>query len=167
MLVILEGVDGSGKTTLLNKLLERGYMCKKLLRENNESDEDYVSHFAKYDNAILVVDRSFITDAIYRCIQGGRRESVNMQDAADILSNNVKIIHCTTLTSFDDGMKRGEDNITDESVHLKLKFAYKIAMEYIKKYTKAKVMSYDWHYQSVDDVIKFIQGGNNNDTVSV
>lgn len=166
MLVILEGVDGSGKTTLLNQLLDKGYMCKKCLRENNEADRD-IYRYAEVYMDTLIIDRSFITDAVYRCVQGGKRESFNMQDASKILDKSVKIIYCTTRTSFNDAMQRGEDNITDADAHSSLKNAYDFVMNYIEKYTNAEVIYYDWHYKSVDNVIKFIKGGNNNDAVSV
>lgn len=166
MLVILEGVDGSGKTTLLNQLLDKGYMCKKSLRENNEIDKT-IYNFAKYHDKILILDRSFITDAVYRCVQGGVRESFDMKKSADILDKGVKIIYCTTNTSFNDAMQRGEDNITDAEVHSSLKNAYDFVMNYIRKYTDTKVMNYNWRYMSIDSVIKFIEGGDNNDTVSV
>lgn len=166
MLVILEGVDGSGKTTLLNQLLDKGYMCKKCLRENNEVDKS-VYDFAETNREILIIDRSFITDAVYRCVQGGKRESFNMRKSARVLDSCTKIIYCTTPTSFDDAMKRGEDNITNKGLHCALKNSYDFVMNYIEKYTNAEVMYYDWHYKSVDNVIKFIKGGDNNDTVSV
>lgn len=166
MLVILEGVDGSGKTTLLNQLLDKGYMCKKCLRENNEIDKT-IYNFAKYSDKILILDRSFITDAVYRCVQGGVRESFDMKKSADILGKGIKIIYCTTNTSFNDAIQRGEDNITDADVHCSLKNAYDFTMNYIRKYTDADVMNYDWHRMSIGNVIKFIEGGDNNDTVSV
>ena len=40
-------------------------------------------------------------------------------------------------------------------------------MYYIKVFANIEVMNYDWHRMSIDSVIKFIEGGDSNDAVSV
>lgn len=157
MLIILEGADGSGKTTLLKQLLEKGYTCKKMLR-----NEDYVKVLQTYNDAstndrLIVIDRSFISDVVYRCNDDKSREDMNAEMIVYMLNNYCKIVYCKTNSQYDDSIERGEDNVISKQMAKKISQTYDIFMTFFSKYTNTKIFNYDWHIQTVDDVVNFIQ----------
>ena len=155
MLVLLEGVDGTGKTTLLKELLDRGFCCKRTFRHDNNDARPFYK--CSHSSEIVVLDRSFISDMVYRMVDNLWAEDLSMHDAAEVLDGDVKIIHCVNSNHYEDAMKRGEDNITDKTLSDKIAFIYEIFMTYFNKYTNAKVFKYDYHCNTVDDVIDFIK----------
>ena len=155
MLVILEGGDGSGKTTLSKTLFECGAKNGNILKNDNKSYDKYLSYHAEKD--VVVCDRSFITDVVYRINDNNERDTLDLYEISDILTMRpVVIVHCETNTSFEDGMKRGEDNITDKLLADKIKDTYRMVMKMISKFTDAFVIKYDWHTDDVNEVIRFI-----------
>lgn len=155
MLVILEGGDGSGKTTLFKSLLKQGGIQGNISRNDDMAYERYIGYHITKD--IIVCDRSFITDLVYRLNDDKEPEQMDLYLMADILTSRpTVIVHCETDTSFEDGMKRGEDNITDKLLADKIKDTYRIVMKMISKFTNAFVIKYDWHTDDVNEVIRFI-----------
>lgn len=159
MLVVLEGADGSGKTTLMQQLLEKGFTCKKTLRGENYERLMRLYNDAISDNNIIVIDRSFISDIVYRCNDDLPREGLSANEAIQILNRNCRIVYCKTDSQYNDSILRGEDNITSYSKSEQISKTYDLFMTFIKKYTNAKVFEYNWHNQIVDDVVDFILEG--------
>lgn len=159
MLVILEGADGSGKTTLMQQLLERGFTCKKTLRGENYERLMTLYNETMSDNSLIIIDRSFISDIVYRCNDDLPREGLDANEAIQILNGDCKIVYCKTDSQYDDSIRRGEDNITSYSKSEQISKTYDLFMTFFEKYTNAKVFEYNWHNQIVDDVIKFILEG--------
>lgn len=159
MLVILEGADGSGKTTLMQRLLEKGFTCKKTLR--GESCERLMRLYndAISDDNIIVIDRSFISDMVYRCNDDLPREGLDAYEAIQILDTHCKIVYCKTDSQYDDSIRRGEDNITSYSKSEQISKTYDLFMTFIMKYTNSEVFEYDWHNQIADDAVDFILEG--------
>lgn len=155
MLVILEGGDGSGKTTLCKTLVDCGAGKSDVYRNDNKAYDKYISYHITKD--IIVCDRSFITDLVYRLNDDKEREHMDLYEISDILTMRpIVIVHCETDTSFEDGMKRGEDNITDKLLADKIKDTYRIVMKMISKFTDAFVIKYDWHIDNINEIIRFI-----------
>lgn len=159
MLVILEGADGSGKTTLMQQLLEKGFTCKKVLRHENDERIMRLYNDSISDNNIIVIDRSFISDIVYRCNDDLARESLDACEAIQVLNSGCKIVYCKTDSQYDDSIRRGEKEITSYSKSEQISKTYDLFMTFIKKYTNTKVFEYDWHNQIVDDIIDFILEG--------
>lgn len=154
MLILLEGVDGSGKTTLAKQLKERGYnVCPGLDRNLPEQAALYA--ILSYSNKTVILDRSFISEIVYR-LNDDKTPNIKLDDAISILKN-CKIIHCITETSFEDSIVRGEDNITNLDDHCNILDYYLHVLDIFDRFTDTKIFDYDWHTQSVDDVIKFIE----------
>lgn len=154
MLIFVEGPDGSGKSTLVKALSDK-YATAKVPR-NAESIQLWNAIKRVSDGGDVVFDRSPITDLMYRILDG---------EACTCGIDNIlywlhgsKIIFCNSDTAFKDAMERGETNITDESRHNILSSIYETFMQ-ILKLSKYDVMYYDWRYNSLTDVIEFIQGG--------
>ena len=157
MLIILEGGDGSGKTTLCKQLVEAGAVANKI----EYGCKDY---FNKYndlinENVYNVLDRSFITDLVYRLNDNKARDVADLSGMSIILDALYPypiLIHCETETSFEDSMKRGEDNITNKEDAECIKVIYNLICKMIKKFTKTSVLKYNWKVNNVNDVIRFI-----------
>jgi thymidylate kinase len=155
MLILLEGVDGSGKTTLCNQLKEKGIpvvpsvgrLCKYPYYEWMKLGAE---------NLVSIVDRSFITELVYRIVDGKNVGTMRLDDMCKILSF-CKIVLCETDTSFEDSMTRGEDNITNKEQAEQIKYVYSIITEMFCKFLKVPVYKYSWKNQSVEDVINFIK----------
>ncbi len=157
MLIILEGADGSGKTILLKQLLEKGYVCKKFLRNEDNVRVTQLYNECIRKNEITVVDRSFISDIVYRCNDDKPAKDFGADSAIYILNSACKIIYCKTGTQYIDSIRRGEDNVTLKENAEQISKTYDLFMTFFRKYTKVKIFEYDWHYQDVDDVVNFIQ----------
>lgn len=154
MLILLEGVDGAGKTTLCNQLREKGIPVVTAV--------DRLSKFPYYEwlklvyeNEVSVVDRSFITELVYRIVDGKNVGTMKLDDMCKILSF-CKIVLCETDSAFEDSMLRGEDNITSEKISKQIQLTYQIITTMLSKFASVKTFTYDWKHQTVDDVLKFI-----------
>lgn len=154
MLVIFEGTDGSGKSTLLKELLylEDGYIRAEL---PNRFDNDIVEQWSNIrelsKNNIVLVDRSCITELVYRTVC---KDSTFELTLAEILesfdTDNTVFIYCKHDEAFDTNIRRGEDYIKDRVTHDKLEECYKRLMELLShKYT---VLEYCWSKQTVLEI---------------
>lgn len=156
MLVILEGADGSGKTTLYNKLIDYGYLPGVIMKDNKPNSNAYLD--CAWSNSVYVIDRSFITDLVYRLNDELPRDNISLFQAADLLNtDNIVIIHCETDTMYEDSMERGEDNITNKDDAQSIKLYYKLIMKLIKKFTPTPVFQYNWKENTVYDVLNFVE----------
>lgn len=155
MLVLVEGVDGTGKTTLVRKLFERGFCCKRVFRNDNcEAAKFY--NYAHHDG-LVILDRSFISDLVYRMVDFLPMEDQDLASIGNILSGKVLIIHCVNPFHYDESMARGEDNITDRDVSDRIDNLYRTFMTMFAKFTKARIVPYDYHTTSVDNIVNKIK----------
>lgn len=151
MLIIVEGGDGSGKTTLVNKLAELGY---ETIRVPRNLSTDNVWRALAHEK-LVVSDRSFITDVVYR-MYDGKKPLTTITGQLNTLNQGVKIILCDTPTSFEDGMARGEDNITDKASAMFIKDMYFYITRYYEIMLKVPVLYYNWQDMNIQSVIDFI-----------
>lgn len=158
MIVIVEGVDGSGKTTLCKQLLSAGY-DQAVINGGVFEYSKYKSLKSNYKSDVVIMDRSFITDMVYRSLDCKTRRGMSLYEIVSICKDDIKIVHCKSDTSFEDSMLRGENNITTKEQNSKIDCTYDIITSMFKIFTNVEVMVYNWKTQNVDDVIKFIQGG--------
>lgn len=158
MLIILEGADGSGKTTLANKLNDL-YPVMRIDRDNERVYKLF--HLLQlgidFEHLDFVIDRSFITDIVYRSVfndeEVNGNKSISLSEMAEVLNKSV-IIYCKTNTSYADSQKRGEDNITNAKTHKKICDCYDKVMTFIKTRSDAKVITYDWRKMSFEKLVE-------------
>lgn len=156
-IIILEGGDGSGKTTLAKQLVDAGAEYVKFDRNIDNMYREYSNLLLKSLHDYVVLDRSFITDIVYRLHDDKKPDNMNLQQMLYIIqSKSVVIIHCETDTSYEDSMRRGEDNITDKQDADAIKILYNVIIKMFEKYTKVPVFKYNWQKQKPIEVIKFI-----------
>lgn len=155
MIIILEGVDGSGKTTLANELKKKGFPVMKW--ERHIPIQYQIAKAAKESNCYIVLDRSFISDIVYRIYDEGLRDNLDLKQIADILDNNVTIIYCKTNTSFVDSMSRGEDNVTTKEQSDKLSAIYDNVIKLIDIFTGAQVRTYNWQLETVNSLLSSLE----------
>lgn len=158
MLILVEGADGSGKTTLVNQLNE--YFPTLRINRNHDHIPDF------YDNLTcltctgedIVLDRSFITDVVYRLAldDGKETDGIDIFYIEHILLDSV-VVYCKTATQYDDGMNRGEDNITDLKTAQKISRYYDAVMKFINTRTSTHVIKYDWHFDTVEELVSTIK----------
>lgn len=155
MLILVEGADGSGKTTLVNQLNE--YFPTLRINMGNDHIPDF------YDNLTcmgedIVLDRSFITDVVYRLAldDGKETDGIDIFYIEHILLNSV-VVYCKTATQYDDAKARGEDNITDLKTAQKISRYYDAVMKFINTRTSTHVIKYDWHFDTVEELVSTIK----------
>lgn len=155
MLILVEGADGSGKTTLVNQLNE--YF--PVMRINRDYDDVKMFYDKLIDlNEDIVLDRSFITDVVYRLALDDDTDTdgINMFCMDYILRNSI-IIYCKTSTQFDDAKARGEDNVTDIITARKISKYYDAVMKFINTRTDTHVLTYDWQVDYYKTLVKSIK----------
>ena len=155
MLILVEGADGSGKTTLVNQLSDDFPTLR--INRNHCSIKDFYTNLI-YMKEDIVLDRSFITDVIYRLALDDNAEpdGINMYYMHCILRYSI-IIYCKTPTQYDDAIHRGEDNITDLKTAQKISRYYDAIMKFINTRTYAHVIKYDWHLDRPEDLVSTIK----------
>lgn len=156
MLIIIEGVDGSGKSTLAKKL-EKDLGYKVLPVIPLKPGHELVWDFFINSDDIYISDRSFITDLVYRSFDNKGRnfkpENINRW----LMSKKLLIIHCDTDTSFEDSIKRGEDNITKKEHHHNIKEMYKYYLLHVNEYLETVVIKYDWKTDKYKELLKLVK----------
>lgn len=164
MLVIVEGIDGSGKTTLCNALQRSSSDYEVIRKERGDpklssSDIEYYTTTDK----IIVMDRMVLTPWAYRIFDNGKLDSVdfNFTQSLNILASSL-LIYCNNSNAYSWSMQRGETNIKSFDDSEKLRNIYNVIIGTIKLYNLSTVFEYDFEKNSVEDVIKFIQGGSKN-----
>lgn len=157
MLIIVEGNEGTGKTTLINQLAEEiPFVTIKYPKEVKNTFQ-MLNNFIK-DNILYVLDRSFISDLVYRRLDH-KRGQMTLYEIGQLCSSpsGIKIIFCHNKDAFKNAMKRGETNITVDSIHKILDDGFYIIEEMLKNFTDIEIFDYDYEYQDVNDVISFLQ----------
>lgn len=160
MLIVLEGIDGSGKTTLLKQLAEHD--VQTVVGENRfdvKSIRKYRRYYKQWHHSkkLYAVDRSYLTDLIYRSIDSGPAGLHTVSDMYKYQKCVDILIYCNSANAFKNSMKRGEDNIVDITTSNKLRERYDFCVSIIKRYSNIKVLTYDYDNMSITDVLKFIR----------
>ncbi len=162
MLVIVEGIDGSGKTTLCNNLKTRG--CEVIRKERGDKNLSLEEmYYYLVTDKIIVIDRAILTPWAYRIFDSTQLDADDycFSEALRILAN-AKVIYCNNKNAYSWSMRRGETNIKSFDDSERLRNIYDVIIGTIKLYNLSTVFEYDFEKDSVEDVIKFIQGGNKN-----
>ena len=154
MITIIEGADGSGKSTLCKQLVERGYTL--ITMNSSENLDEWLQSLILFNNVNVIVDRSFITDVVYRLWDGKPRRGMSLNSMCTLLLQ-VKIIHCESGTEYDDSIQRGETLVTEKIHSDTIKAYYNIIMNLFDKFLDAKICKYNWHEDDINKVIKFIE----------
>lgn len=158
MIVYFEGVDGSGKSTIIKKLQDEfGYDVVTPPQRTDDKRKEYIAwedFISSYKDKVVLCDRGFISEFVYRLVDY-KITFLTLELFVKLLTN-CKIVHCISPTSFTDAQERGEDNIVTFEQHKRIEQLYFDTMSMINKFTKMPILTFDWHNQSMSDVIKFI-----------
>ena len=156
MLVIIEGADGTGKTTLVEKLLSEGYVSVCIPKNTFCIYNVYKQLIYNSTATNFVIDRSFITDVVYRLVLGGQ-PNFNLYEISCLLSENMKIIYCANDNSFNYAKERGENLICKRETHDKICKVYEYVMKFISIFADKKILKYDFEKTNFEDVLRFIK----------
>jgi thymidylate kinase len=155
MLIFIEGNEGTGKTTLINELIKK--IPAVVVKYPKEVKDTYeLIKNLKMSNQIVIFDRSFVSDLVYR-MWDHKPGQMSLSEIANICSWNILIIFCHHKNSYENSVKRGEDFITDENTHQIIEDNFFRVRNMIESFTKVKTFSYNYEYQTPDDVIDFIE----------
>lgn len=162
MFVIVEGIDGSGKTTLCDSLKMRGCSVIRKERDDKNLSIEEIYYYLITDK-IIVIDRAILTPWAYRIFDNTKLDADDFcfSEALKILANS-KIVYCNNKNAYSWSMRRGETNIKSFDDSERLRNIYDVIVATIKLYNLSTVFEYDFEKDSVEDVIKFIQGGSKN-----
>ena len=160
MLIIIEGNEGVGKTTLINQMEEKIPFIRVKYPKEIKDTYLVLDSFAM-SNQIFVLDRSFISDIVYRTLDH-QKGQMNLFQIGRLTgrTNDIKIVFCHNENGFLNAITRGENNITTESKYKIIENGFYVIEELMKCFTDIEIFDYDYEYDSVDDVIEFIKGGN-------
>lgn len=147
MITYFEGVDGSGKSTLVD-YLNRHYKYP-IAKAPDRMDDKYAELTAWYEFDLVhsnsvnnwIVDRGPLTEFVYRFVRQDTPSYLQLRDLQDLLSGH-KIVLCSTMYSWQRSMKRGEDNITDKTLHEQIKQFYVKAAQMVEQFANCKVFNY-------------------------
>lgn len=156
MIILIEGADGSGKSTLLNRLSEIGFktMTAPIPNRNMYEKWNKLVYNSIYYGENYIFDRSFISEIIYRVIDG-RNSYISLGQVCELLKFS-KIILCETATQFEDSIARGETNITTiENAEL-IRHKYRDFIKMVNKLEKVPYIVYNWKVDSISKAIHFI-----------
>lgn len=160
MIIYFEGADGTGKTTLIQKLHDEfGYRVivgPERIQDKIKERYNWNKFVLNYvdDKYVYLIDRGPLTELVYRLSDNA--DSYIDIDSLKVLFNDCKIVLCDYWDSFNNAMKRGEDNITDENRHRQIRFDYLYMSRFIERYTNCKVMRLDTYCKNLADIVKFI-----------
>lgn len=156
MIILIEGADGSGKSTLLNRLSEIGFktMTAPIPNRNMYKKWNKLVYNSIYYGENYIFDRSFISEIIYRVIDG-RNSYISLGQVCELLKFS-KIILCETATQFENSIARGETNITTiENAEL-IRHKYRDFVKMVNKLEKVPYIVYNWKVDSISKAIHFI-----------
>lgn len=134
----VEGVDGAGKTTLIKNLSQyadvKGY-------SSPPRDWDFEIQILQWerflknivtvndDTNIVLIDRSPITEFVYRMVIDIRKSDMTMKQFAELMQNyKVEIVYCEADDAFEAAQKRGEDYVVSEDAHKAIEEMYNYFM---------------------------------------
>ena len=161
MLIIVEGGDGSGKSTLVQKLKTFNFKIEKPAALNNRHQFEYYERLALqsiYNEENVILDRSFISELVYRVFDK-KKPRLKLSEMFALLKY-CKIILCETGTQFQDALKRGEDNITNEEDSIQIKMLYRHYISLMEQFENVPVLRYNWQKDKMIKVISFINQNN-------
>lgn len=162
MLTIIEGPDGAGKSTLVKQLCERGFIeVKPFPRELVEQYGLYEKVFSSemYSHNNFVMDRSFISEWVYRIAVNDKKPNIRLIEIIKLLElDNVIVVYCNNKNAFENSIKRGETYITDENTHKRVFDAYEFIFDTLEKFTFSKIIKYDYDICTASELIKQIGG---------
>lgn len=161
MLIIVEGGDGSGKSTLVQKLKTFNFKIEKPAALNNRHQFEYYERLALqsiYNEENVILDRSFISELVYR-VYDKKKPKLKLSEMFALLKY-CKIILCETGTQFQDSLKRGEDNITNEEDSIQIKMLYRHYISLMEQFENVPVLRYNWQKDKMIKVISFINQNN-------
>lgn len=162
---LVEGTDGSGKTTLINNLKEKyndvnsvHTIPRDWLQFEKSADLwQYLLGKVKSKmerNNIVLIDRSFITDFVYRMCIDIDKPSMEFNAFAYLMYNyDLKIIYCTSKDAYIKANNRGETYVKDIVTHSKICGMYEHFMETMKM-LGIPVVKYDYMVNKIDDLYK-------------
>lgn len=156
MIILIEGADGSGKSTLLNRLSEICFktMTAPIPNRNMYEKWNKLVYNSIYYGENYIFDRSFISEIIYRVIDG-RNSYISLGQVCELLKFS-KIILCETPTQFEDSIARSETNITTiENAEL-IRHKYRDFIKMVNKLEKVPYIVYNWKVDSISKAIHFI-----------
>ena len=132
----VEGADGAGKTTLIKKLSEysdvkgyssppRDWSFNKPVRQWRDLLEDILEANEYYKSNIILIDRSPITEFVYRMVIDVDKPNMTMVQFAQLMKDyNIGILHCEARDAFESAQKRGEDYVLDKGAHKAIEEMY-------------------------------------------
>lgn len=159
MIIFVEGCDGSGKSTLIKQLSER-YPVMRIPRAA-EIASLWSDVLRLGRNNTILMDRSPLTELVYRSWENAKSKFGYVNVLTWI--RRGKLIYCKTNTSFEDAQKRGEDFVTEAKDAEKLQNLYDTMITAMRT-DDVRILDYNWRTDSLDKVIDFIEGGNNNES---
>lgn len=161
MIYLVEGPDGAGKTKLINELLS----IDNKLKECDIVPLNWPYQYTCYDYLFckllndydkdIIIDRSFISEMVYRIVQKDRKANITLCQIVDLLKDfPIKIIYCKSDTAFEDAISRGETYITTSEQHKYLTFVYDVIIDLIRQFTNVQVIDYNWKTDNIKKLIK-------------
>lgn len=158
MLILIEGNEGSGKTTLINNLLKKlPIVTIKYSKDCKKINTLYQLLYGYND--YVVFDRSFITDLVYR-IYDKKVGQMSLKDIGTLFDAfEIKIIFCTNEDGFENAISRGEENIKSKAAYESINQIYDNVLSMIKSFEGVEIRTYNYRYDTVDDMVNFIKGG--------
>ena len=167
-IVVVEGADGSGKTTLINQLRKKYpdiYTISTVPRDWAQFESSYeswshvlsqIAHRA-HGHEIIVIDRSFITDFVYRMCIDEDKPAMSLINFTYLMTTyKIQIIYCASKDSYINATNRGEDYVKNITVHQAICNMYEhfmIAMEALG----LVVHRYDYQYDDIDTLYNKIK----------
>lgn len=162
---LVEGVDGSGKTTLVNKLKEQ-YSDINVVHtvprdwvqlESSVNLWQYllekIKSKVKQENIVLI-DRSFITDFVYRTRVDIGKPSMEFNEFAYLMyTYKLKIIYCNTNAAYVNAKARGENYITNVTIHSNICETYEHFMQTMRM-LGIPVVNYDYTLDEIEKLYK-------------
>lgn len=158
MIILVEGNEGTGKTTLINELVKNHSIIAVKISKECENLYDFYDYLLNSPH-LFVLDRGFVTDLVYRIWDKGKGQ-VNLHQLSNLfVKDKVKIIFCYHRNSYENSIKRGEDVIKTQKEHNLISTLFGNVRTILHSFTEVETFDYNYEYQSVDDVINFIKGG--------
>ena len=93
---------------------------------------------------LIALDRSFISDWVYRVNDKNPIVTFSLDTMCELLKDSI-IIHCDTDTAHADAMARGEDNITTIEQSNRIRQLYNDLFTMLHIFHEVPIITFDWH----------------------
>lgn len=144
MIYIYEGVDGSGKSIKAQQDADT-LGCKCIRNPISWTDKDAYEQWIKFfeDNKDkdLCVDRSFISNPIYRSWAHKEPEYTDEQ-LLSLLGKEFTLVYCESGTEYEDASARGEDNLKTKEDYDDIKVRYRNFIKLVARHRPVYI--YNW-----------------------